>query len=110
MALPIVQTAQRTGRDLMETARVMFKVAEVLGMDMLVDRIGELPIVGRWDLSAQAAMRDDLQKLETDISAAALEAAPGESDSRKVVDAWLRKIDGAEAELKTCLLYTSRCV
>ena len=62
MALPIVQTAQRTGRDLMETARVMFKVAEVLGMDMLFDRIGELPIVGRWDLMAQAAMRDDLQK------------------------------------------------
>ena len=101
MALPIVQTAQRTGRDLMETARVMFKVAEVLGMDMLFDRIGELPIVGRWDLMAQAAMRDDLQKLETDISAAALDAAPGESDARKVVDAWLRKIDGAEAELKT---------
>ena len=70
-------------------------------MDMLFDRIGELPIVGRWDLMAQAAMRDDLQKLETDISAAALEAAPGESDARKVVDAWLRKIDGAEAELKT---------
>ncbi len=101
MALPIVQTAARTGRDVMEVARQMFKVAGTLGFDVLFDRVSQLPLLGRWDLMAAAAVRDDLQHMETDITAAVLQAAPGEHDPDKAIDVWLHKIDGAEGELRT---------
>jgi len=101
MALPIVQTASKAGRDVMEVARLMFRVSGTLGLDRLFDATAELPVLGRWDLMAQAAMRDDLQRLETDITAAVLAAAPGEQDADKAIEAWLQKIDGAEGELRT---------
>jgi len=101
IALPIVQTASKAGRDVMEVARLLFKVSGTLGLDRLFDATAELPVLGRWDLMAQAAMRDDLQRLETDITAAVLAAAPGEADADKAIEAWLEKIDGAEGELRT---------
>lgn len=101
MALPIVQTAAKAGRDVMEVARIMFKTAHTLGLDVLFDRVGELPVTGRWDLMAQAATRDDLQRLETDLTSAVLAAAPGECDPATAVEIWLHKIDGAEGELRT---------
>ena len=70
-------------------------------MQRTVDRVGELPVTGRWDLMAQAATRDDLQRLETDLTSAVLAAAPGECDPATAVEIWLHKIDGAEGELRT---------
>nr|NLI49348.1 NAD-glutamate dehydrogenase [Propionibacterium sp.] len=101
MALPIVQTAHRLGRPVMDIARVMFAVAEGLGLDIMFDQVVELPVAGRWDLMAQAALRDDLARLETDITAAVATAAPNEPDADKAVAIWLEQIDGAEGELRT---------
>jgi len=101
MALPIVQTAHRLGRPVMDIARVMFAIAEDLGLDVMFDQVMDLPVTGRWDLMAQAALRDDLARLETDLTAAVATASPAEPDAAKAVAAWLEHIDGAEGELRT---------
>ena len=101
MALPIVQTAHRLGRPVMDVARVMFAVAEGLGLDVMFDQVADLPVTGRWELMAQAALRDDLSRLETDITAAVAAGSPDEPDAAKAVTAWLEHIDGAEGELRT---------
>ena len=101
MALPIVQTAQRAGRAVLDVARIMFAVAGGLGMDVLFDRVSELPTPGRWDLLAQAALRDDLQSLEAELTAAVVAAAPAGTDAAVAVQSWLQQIDGAEGELRT---------
>ena len=101
MAMPIVQTAFRQSRPVMEVARVMFAVADRIGLDVMFDLVAELPITGRWELMAQAAMRDDLQRLETDITAAVAAGSPTETDADTAVSNWLESIDGAETELRT---------
>ena len=77
-----------------------FKVLETLKLDAMFDKVAELPTKGRWDLMAQAAMRDDLESLAASITAAAIDKAGDELDPEKVVQGWLTSVH-ADEELTT---------
>ena len=91
-ALPMVQTAQATGRDVLTVARVHFAMAEDLALDTLLDRVSALPRQDRWDDMARGALREDLQQVRAQLTAEALAAAPGEDDPAKVIEAWSDRV------------------
>ena len=89
LALPVVQLANQTGRDVAEVARVHFRLADDLGLDLVADKVDVLPRHTRWETMARAALRDDLQGLHAELTASALAASPDSSDPAQVVADWL---------------------
>ncbi|MDN5570454.1 MAG: NAD-glutamate dehydrogenase [Propionibacteriaceae bacterium] len=98
LALSIVQLAAETGRDLGLVARVFFALAERLGLDLVLERVNQLPRLDRWDTMARAALRDDLARLQSDLTRAALAADADGEDADEVVRAWEATAGGVERE------------
>ena len=55
-----METASRSGVDVLKVADVHFTLGQRLGLDRLLGRIIELPRDDRWQTMARAALRDDL--------------------------------------------------
>ena len=104
--LTVVQTAARTGHDLLEVATVHFTLGQRLGLDRLLGRVLELPRADRWQTMARAALRDDLHAVHAALVAEALEQAgpTGEgaaADAEEVVHAWERSVPGVATSVTT---------
>ncbi|MDT0445468.1 NAD-glutamate dehydrogenase [Streptomyces johnsoniae] len=78
-ALDIVAVADRTGRKLLDVARVYYHLSDELGISRLQDRISELPRADRWQSMARTAIREDLYAAHQLITADVL--AVGDADS-----------------------------
>jgi len=87
--LPVVDIAQRLGRDPHDVARVHFRLAELLTLDRLVSSIDVLPRQVRWDAMARAVLRDELLATHGDLTAEALLGASGEATPEQVVAGWV---------------------
>lgn len=97
-ALPIVDLARTQERPLELVSSVYFAISAQLGLDVVFDRVNDLDRSTRWDTMARAALRDDLQTLQTELTRAALRAAPEASDSETVVAAWQVAVGGVDRE------------
>ncbi|OYN90896.1 NAD-glutamate dehydrogenase [Parenemella sanctibonifatiensis] len=95
-ALSIVHNAHRLGQDTIEVAKVHFRLGEALGLDLLRERVRELPRNDRWELLARAALRDELANLRDALVRRACEAK-GEQDisADAAVEAWCASVPGA---------------
>jgi len=75
--LAITDLAVATGRRVVEVAALHLEVAEVLGLDVLADRVLSLPRDDSWSTRARAALRDDLDRAQAAITERVLaDAAP----------------------------------
>jgi glutamate dehydrogenase len=101
-ALTIVETASRSGVDVLKVADVHFTLGQRLGLDRLLGRIIELPRDDRWQTMARAALRDDLHAVHAQLTAEVL-GANGDitKAARDVVHAWERTNAGIHDSVKT---------
>ena len=101
-ALTIVQTASRSGVDVLKVADVHFTLGQRLGLDRLLGRIIELPRDDRWQTMARAALRDDLHAVHAQLTAEVL-GANGDitKAARDVVHAWERTNAAVPDSVKT---------
>lgn len=86
--LDIALTARETGIPSDDIAKTYYVVFDRFGIDALLERITMLPREDRWQALARAALRDDLYSTVVDITRAAIEAAPGESDPMARLAEW----------------------
>jgi glutamate dehydrogenase len=86
--LGIVETSLTTGTDLMEVARVHFKLGEHLALGQLLERIVALPRTDRWQTMARAALRDDLHAVQTALTAQVIQLTEEGPDAKARVKAW----------------------
>lgn len=98
-ALPIVDLSRTLERPLDLVTAVYFALSGELGLDVVFDRVNALERSDRWDTMARAALRDDLQSLQAELTRAALQAAPGASAASDVVTAWRGAVGGVEREV-----------
>ena len=91
-SLTIVEIAQKQGVEPRRAAEVYFRLAEALGLDLLLESIVNLPQLDRWDTMARAALRDDLLAVHGELAAAVL--ASGSSDPETLVADWLAAAPG----------------
>jgi len=87
-ALGIVETSLTTGTDLVEVARVHFKLGEYLTLGRLLERIVALPRTDRWQTMARAALRDDLHAVQTALTAQVIQQTEEGLDTKARVKAW----------------------
>ncbi len=101
-ALTIVETASRSGVDVLKVADVHFTLGQRLGLDRLLGRIIELPRDDRWQTMARAALRDDLHAVHAQLTAEVL-GANGDitKAARDVVHAWERTNAAVPDSVKT---------
>ncbi len=92
-ALTIVALSQSLGIDLRRVAEVYFRLAEDLGLDLLLESIVNLPQLDRWDTMARAALRDDLLSVHSDLTSAVLRS-DSESSTEDLVRSWLQDNPG----------------
>ena len=97
-ALPVVELATQTGRDLMAVAVIHARVAESLALDLIGARIDVLPRQTRWDTMARAALRDDLMALHGQLTRAVL-AASDAADPDAALGAWRGTVSDTDAEV-----------
>ncbi|MBA2640454.1 MAG: NAD-glutamate dehydrogenase [Nocardioidaceae bacterium] len=108
-ALAIVQVARRLDCDPMLVARLHSRLGQRLTIDLLYDRVLDLPRADRWQTMARAALRDDLQQVHAGLTAKVLESVDSavqdhdegtdDSDSDDVdarTDAWIDSWIGQE--------------
>ncbi|MGH8776470.1 MAG: NAD-glutamate dehydrogenase [Jiangellaceae bacterium] len=86
--LGIVETSLTTGTDLIEVARVHFKLGEHLTLGQLLERIVALPRTDRWQTMARAALRDDLHGVQTQLTAQVIQQTDESQDAKARVKAW----------------------
>ena len=79
-ALSVVQTANRSGLDVLRVADVHFTLGHRLGLDRLLGRIIELPRKDRWQTMARAALRDDLHAVHAQLVGELLSTDAGGRD------------------------------
>ena len=91
-SLTIVEIAQKLGTEPRRVAEAYFRLAEGLGLDLLLESIVNLPQLDRWDTMARAALRDDLLAVHGDLAAAVL--ATGSGAPKKLVEEWLAHTPG----------------
>jgi glutamate dehydrogenase len=90
-ALDVVAVAERTGRDLLDVARVYYHLADQLGISQLQDRISELPRADRWQSMARTAIREDLYAAHQLITADVLSVGAAGDDPEQRVAAWTER-------------------
>ncbi len=91
-SLTIVETAQRLGTEPRRLAEVYFRLAQELGLDLLLESIVNLPQLDRWDTMARAALRDDLLAVHGELAAAVLSSGSGAP--KTLVEDWLAHTPG----------------
>jgi glutamate dehydrogenase len=84
-ALAIVEAARRLDVDPHSVARLHSVLGQDLGIDLLYDRISDLPRDDRWHTMARAALRDDLQQVHANLTTQVLRAG-ADGGAIKVVD------------------------
>lgn len=89
--LGIVETAKRTGVDLMDVARVHFILGERLELGRLLERILALPRPDRWQTTARATLRDDLHNVHAQLTLDALSVTPDDAEPEERVAAWAER-------------------
>ncbi len=87
--LSVVDVAHRLDVAAERVAEVHYRLAEALGIDLLVAGIDVLPRQVRWDAMARAALRDDLLAVHADLTATVLAAASPDAAPETVVAAWV---------------------
>jgi glutamate dehydrogenase len=107
-ALTIVQTATRSGIDVLKVAELHFTLGQRLGLDRLLARIIELPRDDRWQTMARAALRDDLHAVHAQLTSEVLGANGNATKAaRDVVHAWERSNAAVPDSVKTLRSITS---
>jgi glutamate dehydrogenase len=107
-ALTIVQTATRSGVDVLKVAELHFTLGQRLGLDRLLARIVELPRDDRWQTMARAALRDDLHAVHAQLTSEVLGANGSPTKAaRDVVVAWERSNAAISDSVKTLRSITS---
>ncbi|HEY6737910.1 MAG TPA: NAD-glutamate dehydrogenase [Actinopolymorphaceae bacterium] len=86
--LGIVETAKRTGTDLLEVARVHYTLGERLELGRLLQRILALPREDRWQTTARAALRDELHTVHAELTRNVLQASDPAQSAEDRVSAW----------------------
>ena len=89
--LGIVEAAVATGTDLIEVARVHFKLGEHLALGQLLERIVALPRTDRWQTMARAALRDEVHAVQTALTAQIIQNTDDGMETKARVKAWAAK-------------------
>jgi glutamate dehydrogenase len=100
-ALDIVEIADESGAPLVDVAKVHFRLGSRLHLHWLRDRIVQLPRDDRWKALARAALRDDLNGIHRDLTAAVLRASAPGTDPDAAVDAWVETNPAGERYMET---------
>jgi glutamate dehydrogenase len=87
--LSVVQVAKRLGLAAQRVAEVHYRLADALGIDLLVAGVDVLPRQVRWDAMARAALRDELLAAHADLTTEVLAGAEPEASPEQVVASWL---------------------
>ncbi|WIY83767.1 NAD-glutamate dehydrogenase [Propionimicrobium sp. PCR01-08-3] len=102
-ALPIVRISRKYRRDEAECAQVYFQLSERLGIERALRRSLDLPRVGRWEIMARAAVRDELMSAQAALTGAALTFAGDTlNGADEIVSAWWQ--ENPEAERQQAIL------
>lgn len=101
--LNVVEIATRDGLRPADVARVHFALGERLGLAVLQERVVDLPRADQWQTMARAALRDDLNALHAQLTAAVLAATPADAEATERVAAWEAAADGTVARAEETL-------
>jgi glutamate dehydrogenase len=88
-ALDIVDVAATTGQPVETVATVYFALGDRLKFHWLRERVGALPRDDRWRMLARAALRDDLNAQQAELTAEVLRSVPEEFPALERVDTWM---------------------
>jgi glutamate dehydrogenase len=91
--LGMVETSLTTGTDLLEVARVHFRLGEFLELDRMLERIVSLPRQDKWQTMARAALRDELHALQTALTARIIDTTEEGEQAQARVDTWASQDD-----------------
>jgi glutamate dehydrogenase len=97
--LGVVDLARRTGDAPELVARGYLHLAEVIGLDGLLDMLARLSGEGRWDAVAKSALRQDVYRLALGLTADALSLSD-EEDAAERVRLWAARHAAALAGLR----------
>ncbi|MGD7788086.1 NAD-glutamate dehydrogenase [Propionibacteriaceae bacterium Y1700] len=100
-SLTVVQTANREGVDVLDTAAVHVRLGDVVVLDQLLNKIVELPREDRWQTMARAALRDDLHTLHGQLTAQVLSGRDPGRPSADLVEAWQQGNPKVEQAVQT---------
>ncbi len=84
----IVDVAGTTDRPLEVVMESYFAVSSQVALTWLRDRILELPRANRWQALSRAALRDDLNSLQRDVTNEVIKGAPEGADAEAAIQAW----------------------
>jgi glutamate dehydrogenase len=84
----ILETAGRTGRDIIEVAQVYYVLSERFQIDLLLSHISRLPRNDRWQTLARMALRYDLYAALAGLTAEVLQSTPAEDSPEDRVSEW----------------------
>ncbi|HEX4732951.1 MAG TPA: NAD-glutamate dehydrogenase [Thermoleophilaceae bacterium] len=99
--LDIVEIAGEADASLADVARAHFQLGSQLYLHWLRDRIVELPRDDRWKALARAALRDDLNGIHRDLTAAVLREAGSVGDAESRVRQWIETNTAGERYMQT---------
>jgi glutamate dehydrogenase len=88
-ALDIVDVAATAGQPVEAVAAVYFALGDRLKFHWLRERVRALPRDDRWRTLARAALRDDLNAEQAELTAEVIRSAPEEFPALERVDAWV---------------------
>jgi glutamate dehydrogenase len=89
VAFDVVEISERAGVSVEIAAAIYFHLGTALSLHWIRDRINELPRNDRWQTLARAALREDLNLQERQLTLSVLQRAGSASDPRECVDQWL---------------------
>ncbi len=102
--LSVVEVAHRLGIEPLRVARVHYRLATAVGLDLLAAGVDGLPRQDRWDAMARAALRDELVAAHAGLTAVVLSSAgPGVDPERAVAD-WLSSDPSLDTRVATIRL------
>ncbi len=90
-ALDIIEVARARGVSVADAAAVFFALADRLGVDWIRDRVLDLPRDNEWQTLARAALRDDLQLEQRELTAEVLRMRTAGDEAYALVDGWIAR-------------------
>jgi glutamate dehydrogenase len=100
-ALDIIEIADDCEASLSEVAHIHYRLGGRLHLHWLRDRIAELPRDDRWGALARAALRDDLNAIHREMTAAVVRATERGGNAERAVDDWIGQNPAHERFLET---------
>jgi glutamate dehydrogenase len=86
----LVEVAEGSDRDVGTVTSVYFRLAQILELDWLRERILDLPRTDRWQTLARLALRDDLMSVHRALAAEVIAGTGPQDDAEECVEAWER--------------------